>query len=71
MLMPTGLKGKEREKYIKDHPNQLRKANVGVHNKYAGLRVAKPSKSQAEKQKVEAKVHLDSIKNRPSAPSSR
>jgi len=42
MLMPTGLSNKEREAYIKSHPNPKRTINPRITNKHVGLRSPKP-----------------------------
>ena len=64
MLMPTGLKGKERQKYVEANKGLFaqRKPKT-IINKHPGLRVVNPDSGQKQKQDVEAKAHLEEKKS--------
>ena len=60
MLMPTGLKGKDRDKYNKENAWRIAKGNPRPRiNKHPGLRVAGATGAQAKKEKTEEKAHLE------------
>jgi hypothetical protein len=54
MLIPTNLKGKEREAYIKDQPNPTRKLSTRIQNKHPGLRSPKAVAAPKPKAKPHA-----------------
>ena len=60
MLMPVRLKGKDKEKYVKDNARLLIKGKSRRTriNKHVGLRVAGAIGKQASKQKVEETAFL-------------
>ena len=60
MLMPVGLKGKTKEKYVQANARLLIKGKSKRTriNKHVGLRVAGATGKQATKQKVEGAAHL-------------